>query len=78
MSKPFTHQVERQVHFKYTNLTDEANGWVGLQKPVDLCACVIEERGNGEGSGSQAISLMSDTLRYINLANVARDCAEAG
>ena len=78
MSKPFTHQLERQVHFKYINLTDEANGWVGLQKPMDLSSCVIEERWNGEGSGSQALSLMSDTLRYIILANVARDCAKAG
>jgi hypothetical protein len=26
-----------------------------------------EERGNGEGAGTQALSLLSYTLRYINL-----------
>jgi hypothetical protein len=35
---------------------------------MHLCACVSEERGNGEGAGSQALS---DTLRYINLAGLA-------
>jgi hypothetical protein len=27
-----------------------------------LCACVIEERNNGEGVGSEAISLLSDSI----------------
>ena len=35
--------------------------------------CVSEERGDGEGSASQSLSLMSDTLRYISLANLDRD-----
>jgi hypothetical protein len=34
---------------------------------------VSEERGDGEGSASQSLSLMSDTLRYISLANLDRD-----
>ncbi len=36
--------------------------------PMHLRACVREERGDGEGEGSQALS---DTLRYINLAGRA-------
>ena len=39
--------------------------------PMRLCACVSEERGDGEGAGSQALPVLSDTLRYINLAEVA-------
>ncbi len=35
---------------------------------VYLCACVSEERGDGEGAGSQALS---DTCRYINLTELA-------
>ncbi len=31
-----------------------------------------EERGNGEGAGSQALSLLSDALRYINLGAIFR------
>ena len=34
---------------------------------MHLRACVIEERGDGEGTGSEA---RSDTLRYINLAGL--------
>jgi hypothetical protein len=35
---------------------------------MDLCACVNEECGDGEGVDSQ---VFSNTLRYINLAEVA-------
>jgi hypothetical protein len=35
---------------------------------------VSEERGDGEGAGTQALSLLSYTLRYINLAEVGRIC----
>jgi hypothetical protein len=35
--------------------------------------CVREERGDGEGVGSQVLSLVSDGLRYINLMVVLND-----
>ena len=34
---------------------------------MHLCGCVNEERGDGEGVGSE---VLSDTLRYINLAGL--------
>jgi WD40 repeat protein len=34
------------------------------------CACVSEERGDGEGVVPEELSLLSDTLRRINLAKV--------
>ena len=37
-------------------------GLVGLRGPMHLCACVSEERSNGEGAGSQALSLLSDSI----------------
>ena len=43
-----------------------------LHKPMDLCAHVSEERGNGEGAGLQELSLLSDTRRYISLADNQR------
>jgi len=36
--------------------------------PIHLQTCVNEERGDGEGSGSE---VLSDTLRYINLTGLA-------
>ena len=36
---------------------------------MDLCACVREEVGDGESAGAQALS---DTFRYINLAESFR------
>ena len=39
---------------------------------MNLCAHVSEERGNGEGEGSQALSLLSDTRRCISLADLDR------
>ena len=39
-----------------------------MRGPMHLRACVSEERGDGEGAGSQALS---DTLRYINFAGLA-------
>ena len=53
---------------RYVNLAGFAIGLVTLRGPMHLCACVREERGDGEGAGSQALS---DTLRYINLAGLA-------
>ncbi len=35
----------------------------GIQ-PMHLCACVREERGDGEGADSQERFPLSDTLRY--------------
>jgi hypothetical protein len=32
-----------------------------------MCACVSEEGGDGEGEISEASSLLSYTLRYVNL-----------
>ena len=37
---------------------------------MDLCTCVSEERGTGQGAGSQALSLLSDTRRCIILADL--------
>jgi len=49
---------------RYIKLADLARGWVGLQrKPMDLCACVREERGDGEGAGFQALSLLFESVR---------------
>jgi hypothetical protein len=33
-----------------------------LRGPMHLCACVSEERSNGEGAGSQALYLLSDSI----------------
>ena len=46
---------------RHINLADVGVGLVGLRGPMHLCACVSEERSNGEGAGSQALSLMSDS-----------------
>ena len=35
-----------------------------------LCACVSEESGEGEGTGSEASSLLSYTLRYVSLTEL--------
>ena len=53
---------------RYINLAGLAIGLVALRGPMHLCACESEERGDGEGAGSQALS---GTLRYINLAGLA-------
>ena len=37
-------------------------------------SCVSEERVDGEDADSQALSLLSYTLRYINLAEVGVIC----
>ena len=49
------------------NLAGLAIELVALRGPMHRCACVSEERGDGEGAGSQALS---DTLRYIKLAGL--------
>ena len=41
-----------------------------MRGQMHLCACVSEERGDGEVAGSQALSLLSDTQIYINLATI--------
>ena len=49
---------------RYINLAGLVIGLVVLCGPMNLCTCVNEDRGDGEGTGSPVIS---DTLRYINL-----------
>ena len=39
---------------------------------MHLCTCVNEEGGNGEGVGSEALSLLSYTLRYVSLSDLDR------
>jgi len=39
-----------------------------------LCACVSEEGGDGEGSVSEAPSLLSYILRYVSLADLGTPC----
>ena len=46
----------------HINLAEVGVGLVGLRGPMHLCACVSEERSNGEGAGSQALSLLSDSI----------------
>ena len=53
---------------RYINLAGLAADLVASRAPMHLCACVSEERGDGEGAGAQALS---ETLRYINLAGLA-------
>jgi hypothetical protein len=38
---------------------------------MHLCTCVNEEGGDGEGAGTQTPSLLSYTLRYVSLAELA-------
>ena len=47
---------------RHINLADVGVGLVGLRGPMHLCACVSEERSNEEGAGSQALSLLSDSI----------------
>ncbi len=39
---------------------------------MHLCTCVSEEGGDGESAGSEALYLLSYTLRYVSLADVDR------
>jgi hypothetical protein len=41
---------------------------------MHLCACVIEEGGDGEGAGSEASSLLSYTRRYVSFAELDHVC----
>ncbi len=43
-----------------------------------LCTYVSEERGSGEGAGSETLSLLSYTLKYIILADVDMKCLLVG
>ncbi len=47
---------------RHINLVEVGIGLFGLRGPMHLCACVSEERSNGEGAGSQALSLLSDSI----------------
>ena len=47
-------------------------GRVALREPMHLCTCVSEEGGDGESAGSEVVSLMSYTLKYVSLADLAR------
>jgi hypothetical protein len=42
----------------------------GLLSDISTCACVSEEGGDGEGADSEESSLMSYTLRYVNLVEL--------
>jgi hypothetical protein len=42
--------------------------WDGM-----LCVCVSEEGGDGEGTVSEATSLLSSTLRYVSLSELKRE-----
>ncbi len=39
-----------------------------------LCTCVSEEGGDGEGTDSEAPSLLSYTTRYVSLAELNNVC----
>jgi len=39
---------------RYINLAEGAVGLAALRGPMHLCACVSEERGDGESAGSPA------------------------
>jgi hypothetical protein len=52
---------------RYINLTGLVIELVTLRGPMNLCVCVGEERGDGEGADSQELS---DTLRYIHLSGL--------
>ena len=43
-----------------------------------LCTYVSEERGDGEGAGSEALSLLSYILKYIRPADVGIKCLLVG
>ena len=46
---------------------------------MHLCACMSEERGGvRESAGSEALSLLSYTLRYVRLADLDRHGESAG
>ena len=47
---------------RHINLAEVGVGLLGLRGPMHLCACVSEERSNGEGADSQALSLLSDSI----------------
>ena len=49
-------------------------GSVGHTTQVDLCTCVSEERGDGESVGSEELSLLSYTLRYVSLTDFSLGC----
>ncbi len=41
---------------------------------MHLCACVSEEGGYGESVDSEALSLVSYTLRYVRVVDLGRLC----
>jgi hypothetical protein len=49
-------------------VSEEGGCQFGLREPVHLCERVSEKGGDGEGESSEATSLLSYTLRYVNLA----------
>ena len=48
---------------------DVGRVWDGM-----MCTCVNEEGGDGEGVFSEPSSLLSYTLRYVNLAELGHVC----
>ena len=57
---------------RHINLVEVGIGLFGLRGPMHLCACVSEERSNGEGAGSQALSLLSDSIFWSTKAHTQR------
>ncbi len=61
---------------KYISLTDvdryTMTGWVVITDApaLHLCTRVREEGGDGDGEGSESLSLLSYTLKYISLKDV--------
>jgi hypothetical protein len=41
-----------------------------LDSPMCMCTCVSEEGGGGESEDSEALSLLSYTIKYISLTYV--------
>ena len=67
----FCRLVGKLTAFCFVNLRSSTSvhlpGLVELCGPKDLCPCVGEDRGDGEGVVSE---VTSNTLRYINLTEV--------
>ncbi len=53
-------------------------GYDNQNNQMHLCACVSEERGGGESAGSEALSLLSYTLKYVRLADLDRHGESVG
>jgi hypothetical protein len=59
-SRLFSSSLSFGIPFPLHPVCRHRLGW--LRGPMHLCACMSEERSNGEGAGSQALSLLSDSI----------------